>query len=88
MLKQKIKTIDEGETHRIINISIVNPTGVIMSKQYYNRDEVKALLREVIERKRKDAEITEEESSEPEKTYTLDEVKALIIKDREARKTS
>ena len=53
-----------------------------MTKQYYTRDEVKTLLREAIERKRKPVL----EDNKPEKTYTLEEVNAIIRKDREARK--
>ena len=62
-----------------------------MSKQFFTREEVKTLLREVIQRKRNEAESVEDKpEAKPveEKTYTLEEVKALIIKDREARKTS
>ena len=52
-----------------------------MSKQYFTRDEVKTLLREAIQRKTEPVV----EDNKPEKTYTLEEVKALIIKDRRNR---
>ena len=55
-----------------------------MTKQYYTRDEVKTLLREAINRKQNAESVVED--NKPENTYTLEEVKALIIKDREARK--
>ena len=59
-----------------------------MTKQTFTRDEVKALLREAIQRKRNEAESVEdkpEAKPDEQKTYTVEEVKALIIKDREAR---
>ena len=62
-----------------------------MSKEIFTRDEVKTLLREAIQRKRNEAEpIVSETEEKPveQKTYTAEEVKALIIKDREARKTT
>ena len=61
-----------------------------MSKEIFTRDEVKALLREAIQRKRNEADPIVETKEKPveEKTYTAEEVKALIIKDREARKTA
>ena len=59
-----------------------------MSKQIFTRDEVKALLREAIQRKRNEAEPVEDikTESKPEKTYTREEVEAIIRKDRETRK--
>ena len=59
-----------------------------MSKQTFTRDEVKTLLREAIQRKRNEAEPVEDikTDAKPEKTYTREEVEALIRKDRETRK--
>ena len=54
-----------------------------MTKQFYTRDEVKTLIREVMQLKPNEAVV--EAKTDEEKTYTLEEVKALIIKDREAR---
>ena len=60
-----------------------------MSKEIFTRDEVKALLREAIQRKRNDAEPVVEDKPETkpdeQKTYTREEVEAIIRKDREAR---
>ena len=79
------------EIRNSINTHIVNLlTGVNMTKQYFTRDEVKTLLREAIQCKHSEAEekLVMETETKPEKTYTFEEVKALIIKDREARKAS
>ena len=54
-----------------------------MTKKFYTRDEVKALIREVMQLKPNEAVV--EARPDEQKTYTLEEVKALIIKDREAR---
>ena len=58
-----------------------------MSKEYFTRDEVKNLIKEAIRRKcNKDEPIVpEDKKPNVEKTYTREEVEALIIKDREAR---
>ena len=61
-----------------------------MPKKFYTRDEVKTLIREVIQLKPNEAVVEDEPEakSDEQKTYTLEEVKALIIKDRETRKAS
>ena len=59
-----------------------------MTKQTFTRDEVKALLREAIQRKRSEAELVEdkpETKPDEQKTYTREEVEVIIRKDRETR---
>ena len=59
-----------------------------MTKQTFTRDEVKTLLREAIQRKRnenKPVENKPETKLDEQKTYTREEVEAIIRKDREAR---
>ena len=54
-----------------------------MSKQIFTRDEVKTILREAIQRKRNEA-VVEDNKPDEQKTYTREEVEAIIRKDREA----
>ena len=61
-----------------------------MSKQYFTRDEVKTLLREAIERKRGEAEekpVEDIKTEQNQKTYTREEVIALIKEDRKRRES-
>ena len=55
-----------------------------MIKQMYSRDDVKTLLREAIQR-RDGKTIVAEEKPDVEKTYTREEVEAIIRKDRQNR---
>ena len=54
-----------------------------MPKKFYTRDEVKALIREVMQLKPNEAVV--ENKPDEQKTYTREEVEAIIRKDREAR---
>ena len=59
-----------------------------MTKQYYTRDEVKALLREAINRKQNAEPAVEDNKTEQnQKTYTREEVISLIKEDRKRRES-
>ena len=59
-----------------------------MTKQYYTRDEVKALLRKAINRKQNAEPVVEDNKTEQnQKTYTREEVISLIKEDRKRRES-
>ena len=59
-----------------------------MSKQYYARDEVKTLIREAINKKQNAEPVVEDDKTEQnQKTYTREEVVALIKEDRKCRES-
>ena len=59
-----------------------------MTKQCFTRDEVKTLLREVINRKQNAELVVEDNKAEQnQKTYTREEVIALIKEDRKRRES-